>query len=81
MDGPLFFELAQVLGLPGDGLREALEKHEFLPRIRQDFMGGVKSGVNGTPSFFINGLRHEGGFGYEDLEEAIKSQLGRRRVA
>jgi protein-disulfide isomerase len=81
LDGPLFFELAQVLGLPGDGLREALEKHEFLPRIRQDFMGGVKSGVNGTPSFFINGLRHEGGFGYEDLEEAIKSQLGRRHVA
>jgi protein-disulfide isomerase len=81
LDGALFLKLAQDLGLPADGLRDALDKHEFLPRIRQDFMGGVKSGVNGTPTFFINDVRHEGGFGYEDMEAAIKSQLGKRHVA
>ena len=78
---PLFFELAQGLGLSSDGLRDALENHEFLPRIRRDFMGGVKSGVNGTPSFFINGMRHEGSWGYEDLAQAIEAQLESRRVA
>jgi protein-disulfide isomerase len=78
---PLFFELAQDLGLSQDGLRDALENHEFLPRIRRDFMGGVKSGVNGTPSFFINGVRHEGSWGYEDLAAAIESQLDLRRAA
>jgi protein-disulfide isomerase len=81
LEVPLFFELAQDLGLSGDGLRDALESHEFLPRIRKDFMGGVKSGVNGTPSFFINGVRHEGSWGYEDLAQAIGSQLESRRVA
>jgi protein-disulfide isomerase len=78
---PLFFELARDLGLSEDGLRNALENHEFLPRIRGDFMGGVKSGVNGTPSFFVNGFRHEGSWGYEDLAAAIESQLASRRVA
>jgi protein-disulfide isomerase len=78
---PLFFELAQDLGLSQDGLRDALKNHEFLPRIRRDFMGGVKSGVNGTPSFFINGVRHEGSWGYEDLAAAIESQLDLRRAA
>jgi protein-disulfide isomerase len=78
---PLFFELTQSLGLSEDDLRNALENHEFLPRIRRDFMGGVKSGVNGTPSFFINGVRHEGNWGYEDLAQAITAQLESRRVA
>ncbi|HET7187691.1 MAG TPA: thioredoxin domain-containing protein, partial [Gemmatimonadaceae bacterium] len=34
--------------------------HTYLPRIREDFMGGVRSGVNGTPTFFINGMRFDG---------------------
>ncbi len=35
-------------------------------------MGGVRSGVNGTPSFFINGNRHNGSFEYEDLLAALE---------
>jgi protein-disulfide isomerase len=30
------------------------------PRVRDDFLGGVRSGVNGTPTFFINGVRFDG---------------------
>ena len=40
-------------------------------RIRADFLGGVRSGVNGTPSFFINGQRHEGKFDFESLVSAL----------
>jgi protein-disulfide isomerase len=29
-------------------------------RVRSDFVSGVRSGVNGTPTFFINGARFEG---------------------
>ena len=32
-----------------------------LPRVRADFTSGVRSGVNGTPTFFINGYRYDGG--------------------
>ena len=32
----------------------------FRERVREDFASGVKSGVNGTPTFFINGVRYDG---------------------
>jgi protein-disulfide isomerase len=67
--------LAGELGLPPQGLREALEKRQFLSRVKGDFTGGVRSGVNGTPTFFINGQRHDAPFDYEDLVEAIESVL------
>jgi protein-disulfide isomerase len=35
-------------------------------------MSGVRSGVNGTPTFFINGVRHDGGYQLEDLLAAIE---------
>jgi len=31
----------------------------FESRVRHQFMGGVRSGVNGTPTFFINGMRYD----------------------
>jgi protein-disulfide isomerase len=30
------------------------------PRVREDFMSGARSGVNGTPTFFFNGVRYDG---------------------
>ena len=71
LGGGLYLELAQELRLASEDLREALEKREFQARVRADFAGGVRSGVNGTPTFFINGQRHDAAFEYEDLVEAI----------
>ena len=34
-------------------------------------MSGVRSGVNGTPAFYINGIRHDGGYDFPALVEAI----------
>jgi protein-disulfide isomerase len=77
---PLFAELAQTLKLSSEDLAGALESHEFLPKIKEDFMGGVRSGVNGTPTFFVNGYRYEGMFDFEDLVGAIDAELGRGKV-
>jgi predicted DsbA family dithiol-disulfide isomerase len=63
------------LGLSAEALKEALERRTFRPKIRSDFMGGLKSGVNGTPTFFINGRRHDAGNEYEDLVAAINAEL------
>lgn len=41
-------------------ITEEIERHSFLPRIKEDFESGVRSGVNGTPTFFINGTRYDG---------------------
>jgi len=74
--GPaLYVSLAKTLGLSAEALEEALEHRTFRPKIRSDFMGGLKSGVNGTPTFFINGRRHDAGNEYEDLVAAIDAEL------
>jgi hypothetical protein len=52
------------------------ENHDHLPRVRADFTGGVRSGVNGTPTFFIKDQRHNGPFDYENLLNAIEETPG-----
>jgi protein-disulfide isomerase len=47
--------------------------HRNEKTIRDHFMSGVRSGVNGTPTFFINGVRHDGGYELEELLEAIQA--------
>jgi protein-disulfide isomerase len=73
--GELFVELAKKLGLASADLLTALEKREYLPKVRADFTGGARSGVNGTPTFFINGQRHDAPFEYEDLVAAIEGSM------
>ena len=75
LGGALYLRLAQELGLSAQALREAVENREFLSRVKSDFTGGVRSGVNGTPTFFINGKRHDASFEYADLVEAIDAAL------
>ncbi|HLH95646.1 MAG TPA: DsbA family protein [Xanthobacteraceae bacterium] len=71
----LLFALAETLGLSGDQLRDALEQGEYAPKVRDDFMGGIRSGVNGTPSFFINGRRHDGSYAFDEFVPAIEAEL------
>ncbi|OWK35840.1 DsbA family protein [Fimbriiglobus ruber] len=67
--------MAESLGLPSAELDAALTSHQHAARVRHDFMGGVHSGVNGTPTFFINGQRHDGPFEFEDLVAAIEARF------
>jgi protein-disulfide isomerase len=74
--GPeLYKELAENLDLPVEELNEGLENGTFLPKVKSDFSGGVRSGVNGTPSFFINGERFDGAV--EDLADALQEEVQR----
>jgi protein-disulfide isomerase len=72
---PLFFALAEALGLSEAALRDALVTGVYAPKVRADFLGGVRSGVNGTPSFFINGRRHDGSYAFGDLAAAVEGNL------
>jgi protein-disulfide isomerase len=63
----------QTVGLDPRRLAQELAKHVHLPRIQEDFMGGVRSGVNGTPTFHINGSRHNAGYDFRTLLEAVRS--------
>jgi protein-disulfide isomerase len=46
-------------------------------RVDSDIEGGARSGVNGTPTFFINGVRHDDSFDYETLVAAVRAALPR----
>jgi protein-disulfide isomerase len=52
--------LAESLDLDMERFTSELLEHAHHARVREDFMSGVRSGVNGTPTFFINGLRYDG---------------------
>ena len=73
---PFYAELMRELGLPLQGLQQAFDSGEFTARIQSDLDGGVRSGVNGTPAFFVNGERFDGSFA--DLMEPIEAVLRER---
>jgi protein-disulfide isomerase len=72
---PTIFLIAEQLGLSGTALRNALETGQYRDKVRSDFMGGIRSGVNGTPTFFINGVRHDGSYDYASLVAGIQMRL------
>ena len=77
----LFLELSKELKLSGTAMRQALEQKTFEARVRADFTGGIRSGVNGTPTFFINGHRHNGSFDFDALVAAIGDAMVTKKSA
>ncbi|MGC5020885.1 DsbA family protein [Micromonospora sp. DT47] len=61
----------EQLGLPPDELRAEVDRHEHADRVRHDFVGGIRSGVHATPTLFVNGTRHEGGYDVAELLAAV----------
>ena len=78
MDDDLFPKLADDLELDPAALTKALEHGKFEDRVAEDIESGEASGVQGTPTFFINGKQHEGSIGYEALVAAIRAAAGSR---
>src|SRR2546426_2406202 len=62
---------ARKLGLDTQKFEREIAQHTYQKRIKEDFMSGVKSGVNGTPTFYINGVRHDGEAVAKVLIEAL----------
>ena len=63
---------AAHLGIDPSVITHALAAHTYAPRVKEDFMSGVRSGVNGTPTFFINGKKYDGDYDAGSLGEAIE---------
>ncbi|HKY33911.1 MAG TPA: DsbA family protein [Candidatus Polarisedimenticolia bacterium] len=76
--------LASRLDLDMARFMNELMNRVHAARVREDFVSGVRSGVNGTPAFFINGIRHDGSWDVETLVSALEgtpevAALGRYR--
>lgn len=59
-------------GLDAARFATDLREHRYAARVREDFASGVRSGVNGTPTFFINGARHDGAYNFDELLAAVE---------
>ena len=62
---------AKALGLDPVAFEHDLRAHAHKARVRQDFVSGIRSGVNGTPTFFINGVRFDDSWDPDTLTEAL----------
>jgi protein-disulfide isomerase len=66
---------AQQIGLDLTRFEQDLVGHVYGPRVQEDLAGGMRSGVNGTPSFFINDRRYTGGKDLPGLTAGIEEAL------
>ncbi|HYV02016.1 MAG TPA: DsbA family protein [Actinomycetota bacterium] len=63
---------AEQLGLEVELFDREMAEHVHAERVHEDFMSGVRSGVNGTPTFYINGARHDDSYEMETLLAALE---------
>jgi len=63
---------AKRLALDPGRMKDELAAGTHANRVRQDFRSGVRSGVNGTPTFFIDGVRYDGSWDLDALVEVLE---------
>ena len=49
--------------------------HVYLQRVQEHIDSGARSGVRGTPTFFVNGALQDSSFGFQPLQVAIDAAL------
>jgi protein-disulfide isomerase len=63
---------AETLGLDVEQFTQEVADHVHAERVHEDFMSGVRSGVNGTPTFYANGARYDDSYETETLLAALE---------
>jgi protein-disulfide isomerase len=69
-------EYARRLGIDAEEVAHDVRRRRFAEKIRADLHSGAISGVNGAPTFFVNGERHDGPWDYDSLVEALTTAGG-----
>jgi Na+/H+ antiporter NhaA len=72
---------ATSLGLDTERFNADLRKHVGAARVAEDTDSADLSGVSGTPTFFVNGMRHYGAYDIESLSKAVKLALARTKIS
>ena len=71
---------ARELELDMDKFQMHLRKRKGAGHIAEDVESADRSGVSGTPSFFINGHRHQGAYDIETLTKAVRLARAREKL-
>ncbi len=70
--------MARELDLDLERFRDDFASPPVTTKIEEDVRGGIRSGVNGTPTFFINGTRHDDSYDFETLLAAVERAAGKQ---
>jgi protein-disulfide isomerase len=71
---------AAALGLDTERFAADLRKHVGKAHVDEDVDSADLSSVSGTPTFFINGMRHYGAYDIENLRKAVKLAAARTKI-
>jgi protein-disulfide isomerase len=71
LDDEHLLEYAAALNLDSERLMAEVLRGHHASRIREDIRSGARGGVNGTPTFFINGIRYDGALGVDEMLAAL----------
>lgn len=71
LDAPRLKRYARELGIDGEKFDSCLDSRRYRQAVENDANDGVKAGVQGTPTFFINGKKYVGGRSFEEFKRII----------
>lgn len=72
LEEPALLGYAALAGADVNQVADALARRVMRPRVEQDLEGGIRSGVNGTPTFFVNGERYDGSWALEPFRDHLE---------
>ena len=75
LDDADLLRYAMALGLDQARFLRDMGDPAVIEHIREDVYGGIQSGVSGAPTFFINGVRHDGSYDLDTLLAAIEDAM------
>lgn len=75
LDAEKIISFAHIIGLDLERFKNDIQQKVLVDKVERDFESGIRSGVNKTPSFFINGKKYEGGWEESELTQYLKRLL------
>jgi protein-disulfide isomerase len=76
---PDLLRYAVEVGLDVTAFQQALEERTYQPDVREDFVGGVQSGADGTPTFYVNGVRYDDWYETPAFLRAVRDAVAAAR--
>jgi protein-disulfide isomerase len=71
----MLLQLAEHLKLDMKRFQHDFKDPKLFEKVEADFESGIKSGVNGTPSFYVNAIKYNGPYDFDSLSRAISNAM------
>ena len=65
-------QYAREIGLDTQRVEREMQNEAYTKRVEEDVEGGDASGLEGTPTFYINGQYYEGAYNVDAIQEALE---------